>query len=181
MSNPSSLLNRMIRAAKLEVALYEEVEADTKATWQAFQSVVIASFASGLGSAILGLRIEDSPNFLLILVSGVLFTILGWVVWSFLTYLFGSTIFRLPETSTNVGELLRTLGFAISPMVLSLFVFIPFLGGVISVVAFIWFLIAGVIGVRQALDFTTARAIGTCVLALIPYWVLMSLVQWVIL
>jgi len=45
MSNPSSFSNRMIRAAKLKVDLYEEVEADTTATRQAFLVVLIVSLA----------------------------------------------------------------------------------------------------------------------------------------
>lgn len=177
MADPHSLTSRMIRAAKLEVDLYEEVEADVTATSQAFQSVLIAGLASGIGSALQSLSIEDSVNFWWVLFTGVMFTVGGWIIWSYLTYWFGTIIFSIPETSATVGELLRTLGFAISPMVLSVFLFIPYLGVMIGFGAFVWMLIAGVIAVRQALDFTTGRAIGTCAVALIPYWALMFVIQ----
>src|SRR5262252_6299572 len=45
----SSLTDRMIRAARLDVALYNEVEADTTATNQALMVVVLVAVASGIG------------------------------------------------------------------------------------------------------------------------------------
>jgi hypothetical protein len=52
-----------------------------------------------------------------------------------------------------------------------IFVFIPFIGGFISFVVWVWMLIAMVIAVRQALDFTTGRAIGTVLVGGIIYLV----------
>ena len=46
----SSFTNRMVRAAKLDVNLYEEVEADKQAMGQAMGVVVLASLAAGIGS-----------------------------------------------------------------------------------------------------------------------------------
>ena len=45
----SSMVNRMIRAARIEVPLYEEVEADLSATNQALLVVVLVAVASGIG------------------------------------------------------------------------------------------------------------------------------------
>jgi len=180
MRRSRSLINRMIRAARLDIELYEEVEADTTATWQAFESVLIASLAGGLGSAILDLIREDDPMFAGILAVSVASSIIGWILWSLITYFIGTKLLPGPQTSATPGELLRTLGFAMTPMVLSLFIFVPYLGAFIALGAFVWFVMAGVIAVRQALDFSTTRAIGTCLLALIPYFVLMGLIQWVL-
>ena len=46
----SQLVNRMMRAARLEPELYEEVEADQSAMGQAMTVVVLASLASGIGA-----------------------------------------------------------------------------------------------------------------------------------
>src|SRR6185503_7910480 len=48
----SDIVNRMVRAAKLEVPLYEEVEADVTATNQALLIVLLVALASGIGAAI---------------------------------------------------------------------------------------------------------------------------------
>lgn len=183
MADSKSLVNRMIRAAKLEVDLYEEVEADTTATGQAFQAVVIASVASGLGAGIWTLFHGDDAtvgDFFLGLVLGVIFAIVGWLAWSVLTYWLGTTLFRGPETSATIGELMRTLGFANSPKVLGFFIFIPFLGWLISVVVLAWVLVAAVIAVRQALDFDTWRAIGTVAVGWVIYLVLSLLLGWIL-
>jgi hypothetical protein len=47
---------------------------------------------------------------------------------------------------------------------------IPFLGGLINWVVMVWMLVCGVIAIRQALDFDTAKAILT---ALIGWLVLL--------
>ena len=43
-------INRIVRAAKLDINLYEEVEADKKAMGQAMGVVVLSSIAAGIGS-----------------------------------------------------------------------------------------------------------------------------------
>ena len=47
---------RMIGAAKLNVGVYEEVEADTQATGQAAGVVLLSSLAGGIGSLGLGVN-----------------------------------------------------------------------------------------------------------------------------
>jgi len=86
-------------------------------------------------------------------------------------------VLKGPHTSATWGELLRTIGFAHSPGVLRIFSFIPFVGGIISFGASIWFLIAGVIGVRQALDVSTGRALVVCVVGWLVYLVIIMLIS----
>ena len=47
----ASFLQRMVWAAKLDVNIYEEVEADKSATGQALAVVVLSSIAGGVGAA----------------------------------------------------------------------------------------------------------------------------------
>jgi len=161
--------NRVIRAMRLESSLYEEVEADRTATGQAMAVVILASIAGGIGTGgLVGLR-------------GVLFISLaalgGWVVWALITYIVGTKILPTAQTRSNPGELLRTLGFANSPGLLSIFGLIPVLGGLVKLVVPIWILIAWVIAVRQALDYTsTGRAIAVCLLGWLLYVLIVTFV-----
>ncbi len=172
MSNSRLLVPRMIRAARLDSYLYEEVEADRIANRQALQVVLIAGLANTVGYAIASLSMDDPPELWEISITLMLSTIFGWLAWSFFAWIIGTTVFKAPETSSNYGELLRTIGFAHAPLVLAVFLFIPYLGQLLYFVAGIWSLIAGVVAVRQALDFSTTRAIGTCIIGWIVYQLL---------
>lgn len=146
------MVDRMKGAALLDVSIYEEVEADTTATGQAAAVVAIVAVAQGVGSMGLG-----GGG----MIGAVLGSLLGWLVWAGITYLIGDKI--LGGTATW-GELLRTLGFAQSPGILAVLGLIPLLGGIVRLVLAVWVLIAGVIAIRQALDFSTGKAIATAVI-----------------
>ncbi|MEE8325786.1 MAG: hypothetical protein V3R58_01980, partial [candidate division NC10 bacterium] len=102
----ASFADRMIRAAKLDVNLYEEVEADKSAMGQAMGVVVLSSVAAGVGSGELGVGG---------IVAVTIAALIGWYIWAFLTYLIGTKLLPEPQTRADVGELLRTIGFSTSP------------------------------------------------------------------
>jgi hypothetical protein len=174
-----SLTDRMIRAARLDPQLYEEVEADRSALPQALLVVVIANICLGLGSALAVLvmpGVADGLRFLWALLWWAVGGILGWFVWSLIVYGIGATIFKGPQTETNYGELLRTIGFSASPGVIAILSLIPFIGWLIRLGVWVWMLVAMVIAVRQALDFSTGRAIGT----VIGGFIVMVVLLWVV-
>src|SRR5919108_1875926 len=148
---------RMIRAAKLDPALYEEVEADRNALGQAMGVVVLSSVAAGLGTSFHG-SVGG-------IVGGAVAALIGWFVWAFLTYAIGTKIFPEPQTQADLRQLLRATGFASAPGIIRILAVIPGVGGFIFFIAMIWMLIAMVISIRQALDYTsTLRAVGVCVI-----------------
>ena len=152
-----SFTERLIGAAKLDVAVYEEVEADTSATGQAMGVVLLSSVAGGLGaSAFAGAGLRG-------FVFGGIVALIGWGIWAFLTYIIGTRVLAEPQTRADVGELLRTTGFAQAPGILRALGGIPGLGPILLSIVSVWMLIAMVIAVRQALDYsTTFRAVGVC-------------------
>lgn len=163
-----SLVNRMVRAARLEPQLYEEVEADTSALSQAMLVVAISSAAAGIG---VGLRSlvggGEASGVGVALLVGVAGALLTWFIWAFLAYLIGTTLLKGPNTSSNIGETLRTIGFSTSPGILRIFSFIPVVGEILVFAINVWMLIAMVIAVRQALDFETWRAVVTTLIGFV--------------
>lgn len=150
-------LDRMIRAAQLDVNLYEEVEADKGAMKQAMGVVILSSLAAGIGTMTEG----GVPRLLL----GTVAALIGWYVWAFLTYLIGTKLLPEPQTRADHGELLRTLGFASTPGLLRILGFLPAFTGIVFFGSSIWMLIAMIVAVRQALDYqSTLRAVGVCVI-----------------
>ncbi len=164
----NSFKDRIIRAAKLDIHLYEEVEADTGALGQAMGVVVLSSVAAGLGS--IG---KAGPGGILI---GTIIALIGWYVWAYLTYFIGAKLLPEPQTKTNPGELLRTIGFSSSPGLIRVLAIIPGLSAVVFLIASIWMLVAMVIAVRQALDYkSTLRAVGVCMIGWIIQAVILAL------
>jgi hypothetical protein len=154
------LLSRMTRAARLDAALYEEVEADPRAMAQAVAVVLISGLAAGVGGLL-----TAGPLALLI---GTGSAISGWLVWAGLTYVIGAKLFPEPDTKTDLGQMLRTIGFASSPGVIRAAGVIPGITDVVAVAAAIWMLAAMVVATRQALDYrSTSRAVGVCLLGLL--------------
>ena len=150
---------RIIRAAKLESRLYAEVEIDKDATRQALVVVLLSSLAASIGAS------THAGLGGLVMVGPV--ALLAWYIWTFMIYIIGAKLFPVSQTSTSYRQFWRTLGFASAPGVLRIFGVVPGLTGIAFLVAAVWMLMAAVIAVRQALDYTsTVRAAGVCV----PGW-----------
>ena len=140
----SVFVNRIIRACKLDVSLYEEVEADKSATFQAALVVILSSLAAGVGALSLG-----ASNFLI----APVLSLVSWYIWAYLIYFIGAKLFPEPTTKSDHGELLRTIGFSSAPGLIRVFGFTPEIMSITFIGAEIWVFIAMVIAVRQASDY----------------------------
>jgi len=160
--------NRMLRAAKLEPALYEEVEHDQSAMGQAIGVVVLSSLAAGIGTASAGVGRG--------LIMGIVLSLVSWFVWAGLTYFIGTKLLPTPQTEADYGQLLRTIGFSSSPGLIRVIGIIPGLRSLVFFIAGVWMLVAMIIAVRQALDYTsTLRAVGVCIIGWIVQAVILAL------
>jgi hypothetical protein len=149
----ASLADRMMGAARLDVKTYEEVEADQNALGQAMTVVVLSAVAAGIGNST---RMGVNG-----LIFGTMISLIGWFIWALLTWLIGTKVLPEANTHADMGQMLRTIGFSASPGVLQVLGIIPFLGVLINFIISVWMLIAMVIAVRQALDYSsTGRAVG---------------------
>src|SRR5882762_457785 len=155
----ASMFRRMAGAARLEVAAYEEVEADRSATWQAVAIAIVSSLAITIGDYHRG-DVDVLARF----VAGLA----GGITWLFFIWLVGVKMLPEPETRSNLGELVRTTGFASTPGIFRIFGLIPVIGWLIVIAAWLWTLAAMVVAVRQALDYKSLpRAIVVCVIGFI--------------
>jgi hypothetical protein len=158
-TTPNTFLQRLVGAMALDTTIYEEVEADRGATSQACAVVVLSSLAAGLGARELGGISLGNVAFFSIV------ALMSWAAWALLTYEIGVHLLPEPQTKADVGELLRTLGFASTPGLLRVFGVIPSVTIPAFAIAAIWMLVTMVVAVRQALDYqSTGRAVAVCVI-----------------
>jgi hypothetical protein len=166
---------RMLGAALLRAETYEEVEADPSSLAGAALVVVLACAAIGLASFVGGRHAGVAgPRLGMQVAVACLLPATGWLAGSALAYMVGASFLRGPQTATDYREVLRTTGFAFAPGILRGLAWLPpaALGIGIDFGASLWVLCAGVVAVRQALDFGTPAAIGTCLAAALLLWLL---------
>jgi hypothetical protein len=166
-----TLVQRMIGAAKLDARVYEEVEVDERAFRQSLLVVMLSSMATAVG---ISGRVGIAG-----LLTGLGGGLLGWFLWAGLTFLIGTRLLPVRETEANLGQLLRTTGFATAPAILAVLGLAPALTGFISFITDVWVLAAFVVAVRQALDYrSTWRALAVCAIGWLIYvaiiWALLS-------
>lgn len=151
-SATGSMVDRMKGAARLDAATYRAVEHDERATGQAAGVVALVAVAQVVGS---------SGHGGVGILAGVTAAVAGWLIWAAVTWAIGD---KLLGGTATWGELLRTLGYAQSPGVLFLFAVVPLLGPVVRLVLPLWILVAGVVALREALDFGLGKVVLTAVL-----------------
>lgn len=159
----NTFLQRVIGAMALDVAIYEEVEGDRGATVQAFTVVILSSLAAGIGAR--GFAENTAANVAFI----AIISLLAWAAWALVTFEIGGRLMPEPQTRVDVGELLRTIGFASAPGMLRALGVFPLATRPVFAITSVWMLLAMIVAVRQALDYrSTPRAVAVCVLG----WVL---------
>ena len=131
----NNFFNRVFRAIKIDVDLYEEVERDKSATFQAGLVVVLSSMAAGVGALQLG-----ASNFLI----APVLSLISWYVWAYIIYFVGVKLFPDKNTKSDHGELLRTIGFSSAPGLIRIFGITPdlmtvtFIGSALSSLKYIF-------------------------------------------
>lgn len=159
-TGPHTFVQRIAGATALQSAVYEEVEHDPGALPQAVVVVLAASIAAGIGlgglsgRGLAGIPLQAAAS------------LAAWVAWAMLTLQIGTRLLPERQTQADVGELLRTLGFAASPGLLGVLALLPGLAGPVFALTSIWMLLAMVVAVRQALDYSSiGRALAVCLVA----------------
>jgi hypothetical protein len=160
------MLARIFGVFKLDVKTFEEIEHNTSLTLPAGLIVVVVSLVSGLGNGFFNGLFHR--NFFSGFIGALISVLLGWLLWSAVTFLVGTRLFK---GEADLGQMLRVIGFAYSPMVLSI---IPCIGGIIGI---IWTIAAGFIAVRQGLDLDDMKSFLTVVVGAFFYVILVVILN----
>lgn len=164
--NANLIIDRSINVAKLEQRTYREIAVDPDATRQAAIVVAVVAIAGAIGGAGHGF-------------SGVVLGLIGafvsWLLFTFISWFFGTQLFGTPTTNANPESLLRSLGYAQAPSVLGILGFIPILGIIVGLIAGIWVIITSIFALRQVLGLSTGRAIITAVISWIASGIIIGI------
>jgi hypothetical protein len=168
------LFNRVMRAALLDKEFFKEAEADTSLNQEALLVVILVSVAGGIGAFINGLMNQGFGAALLGLIVASVIGVVNYYIWAYVTHFIGTNLFK---GEADPGELLRVLGYASGPRLLSVLGFVPCIGGLISLAGGIWALVAGFFGVREALDLDTTETLVTVVLGWLVILIISAIIS----
>lgn len=163
------MINRVIRAAMLDVEFFQKAEMDTTLTQEALMVVILVSLITSIGSFIGGIISGSIGSALLALVVALVTGVVTYYIWAYVTFFVGTKLF---DADVDPGELLRVLGYASGPRALGVFSFIPCVGWLVALAGGIWSLVAGFIGVREALDLDTTKTAITVIIG----WVIVLII-----
>lgn len=157
---------RAFRAAKLDATVFDEVMENTKLMTQAIIVVFIYGIAVSYGT--FGQAGVAGIN------SAMFITLIGWYIWAFSTYIAGVRLFPEAGTTADRRAFMRAMGFASSPGWLRFLGLIPEMGGAVFAVVSVWMVVAAVVAVKRALNYTSTRRAAAIT---IVCWILSTLFQ----
>ncbi len=170
---------RIMGVFRLNGATFEDIEADKGATGQAAIVVFVVALLSGIGAYVNSSAAIDMGSVMGSLQSFDMATtgsplgafmnefvgaFVAWFVWALMTFLIGGKLFG---GDTNIGEMLRVIGFAQAPRLLAVFSFIPCIGFILVVAGWMMALIATVIAIQRGTDLDSFKSFGAVILSFI--------------
>lgn len=166
------MVDRMVRATKGEIALYEEVEESTALTQEAYTIVGIVAALNAVGLLVGGLLGGLGAGAILPAVVSGISVVVGYVIWAYGTFFVGTRFFGGQATP---GEMMRAIGYAYTPLILvGILGAIPILG-CLSFIPYLWSIYLGFVAVRQGLDLDNQKALLTVVIAFIPVAIIIGI------
>ena len=158
-----AIIENAVRASMLDVDLYNRAEDDTSLNTQAAIVVVVANGLAGIGSAIAA-ESTSARDIGIAMFLGVVSGVVGWLVWAAVANLVGTRMFK---GTSDFGEMRRVIGFAYAPLAIGVIPWLGFIGAA-------WVLLAGVVAIREGMDFSTKRSIATMIIGW-GAWMLVAL------
>ena len=162
------MIERIVRAIRLDWTVFGEIAKDRDALKEAAIIVAVVTFLSAIGT---GIAAKSFGAFFGAWIVGIA---VGWIGWAIVTYFVGTTLFK---GQTDVPEMLRVLGYANAPLLLGLLRVIPCVGWAFPLIGGLLALVAGVLAIREAMDFDTGNAIVTVIIG----WIIVMVIQGVLL
>ncbi len=152
------MFDRIVGVFRLDPNVFESIEHDPTATSQAALVVLLSAVFTGLGNVFS--LLFNRGDFFRAFFSGIIWALVGWVIWAFISYYVGTRYFG---GQADLPEMLRVTGFAYAPLMLGI---IPCIGGLIGV---LWGLAAMFIAIRQGLDIDDTKALITVLVGFVIY------------
>ncbi|MBI4770221.1 MAG: YIP1 family protein [Chloroflexi bacterium] len=160
----NAIVSRLVRVARFDASVYREIAEDQTAMGQAALVVIAAVVLSAIGSLGSGVGV---------VLIGAVISLVSFVVYVVVATFVSKSFF---QGKTDFQEMGRTLGYAYAWYGVGVLGLIPCLGAVISFLAWIAAVVAGVVALRESSEFDTGKAVATVLIAGVVAFVINLLV-----
>ena len=177
-----SFLDRFTGVLRLDRGTFAGIKQDdAAANGQAVAIVALSGLLSGIGTSDSIAQIARQPvpvdpaaaavvnayasfdttgGRIAVVVLSVVLSFVAWVAFAALARWLGRTLFGAAPDAATPAQMRNLLGWGYAPLLLNVFIIVPVVGGLISLVGAIWGLVTQVVGIRTALDISTGRSVG---------------------
>lgn len=178
------MLERIMGVITLKAPVYRAIAEDKSLTSQAGVIVAVIALIQGFCTSFVKVATDGSTStsFLGGIVGAFTSLVLGLIAWVFSAWLL-ATIAKMLDGKTDTGEMLRVTGFVAIFGLTGIFNLLALVSqaltcvtSIISLVVFVLSLIGYFIGVREAAEFSTGKAIITAILATIANFIIVVLI-----
>lgn len=173
-SSGSSMWFMILRAATFDRSVYGELRDRPEATFSALAIAVSVAIALSLGLRGSD-RLELGGSTVLTAAWRANFIVIAWLVWAWESVVIGRYALG---GNASVQQLLRSLGFAMSPGIFFVLVSIPVAGEYIFPVIIVWILATGVLAIKETLQLSWWKGVPTAVFGwFVAYLILLNLMN----
>ncbi len=191
-------LERIKGVFRLDAGTFKEIEHDESATAQAAIVVFLVALLAAIGAfigaqaanaALAGFTEQfgefgemDLPTVTAALspfgalLNAFIGAFVAWLVWSVMTYFIGVNVFKGEAT---IPEMLRVIGFAQAPRLLSVLNFIPCIGWLFGFAGWLWAVVASFVAIREGLDLDGGKALATILLSFLAAIIVNVVISWI--
>jgi hypothetical protein len=156
----------MVRAARLDPMIYEEVVANPSADRDAQIVVLVIAVVGAVVGTLAAILAGVASFAFLNLVGLALQAVLGWLAWSITSHYVGV---RLLGGKGDLPQIRRISAYAVTPTLIAPLVFFP---GVLNLIALLltpWLLATGFLASRAIVGSRTDQAVMTTVFSFLAY------------
>ena len=132
--DPNLILNKILRLARLDTTVFDEVRDDANELIPAMIVAGVSALLAGLGATLFyefNFDYGQEKPWLNTFILGGVFMAALYLVWVLIAYVI---IVQVYKASADLQSLLRTMGYAAVPLALSVLMFIPVLYPVFAIV-----------------------------------------------
>ena len=174
--DPNVVLSRLLRLARLDTTVFDEVRDDERELVPALIIAVASAFLAGLGGWLYWeIAADSSPDsaFLNTFILGSIFLAVMYGVAALVVYVVLVQFYRV---SVDLQAIIRTMGYAAAPLALSVLMLLPVLFPLFALLPIALLMVMMIYAVQSASNAESGQVVMACVAGLAAMMLILGII-----